>query len=116
MNGNNSDVIPREFGAEVPRRRLVSMLAPNITLRIPLRILHSSPQQSFSIHNMSQDLRYDDQTVVVTGAGGGLGRAYAIYFGSRGANVVVNDLGGGVKGEGASSKVCESDEQSEDEN
>jgi NAD(P)-dependent dehydrogenase (short-subunit alcohol dehydrogenase family) len=53
----------------------------------------------------AQDLRYDGQTVVVTGAGGGLGREYAIFFGSRGANVVVNDLGGSFKGEGAGSAV-----------
>lgn len=43
--------------------------------------------------------------MVVTGAGGGLGRAYALFFASRGASVVVNDLGGGVKGEGKDSKV-----------
>jgi len=52
-----------------------------------------------------EELRFDGQTVVVTGAGGGLGKAYAVFFGSRGANVVVNDLGGSFKGEGASSKV-----------
>jgi hypothetical protein len=51
------------------------------------------------------ELRYDNQTVVVTGAGGGLGKAYATFFASRGANVVVNDLGGSFKGEGNSSKV-----------
>ena len=51
------------------------------------------------------DLRFDGQTVVVTGAGGGLGKAYAIFFGLRGANVVVNDLGGSFKGVGKSSKV-----------
>ena len=34
-----------------------------------------------------------------------LGKAYALFFGSRGANVVVNDLGGSFKGEGKSSKV-----------
>ncbi|KAL8695608.1 MAG: hypothetical protein Q9224_003300, partial [Gallowayella concinna] len=53
------------------------------------------------------ELRYDGQTVVVTGAGGGLGKAYALFFGSRGANVVVNDLGGSFKGEGSSSKAAD---------
>ena len=51
------------------------------------------------------ELRFDNQTVVITGAGGGLGKAYAIFFASRGANVVVNDLGGSFKGEGTSTKV-----------
>ena len=55
--------------------------------------------------NAGSELRFDGQTVVVTGAGGGLGKAYAVFFGSRGANVVVNDLGGSFKGEGQSSKV-----------
>jgi multifunctional beta-oxidation protein len=53
----------------------------------------------------SSDLCFDGQTVVITGAGGGLGKAYALFFASRGANVVVNDLGGSFKGEGKSSKV-----------
>ncbi|RAL66292.1 hypothetical protein DID88_005962 [Monilinia fructigena] len=53
------------------------------------------------------ELRYDGQVVVVTGAGGGLGKAYALFFGTRGASVVVNDLGGSLKGEGNSTKAAD---------
>jgi multifunctional beta-oxidation protein len=48
-------------------------------------------------------VRYDGQTVIVTGAGAGLGRAYASMYAKLGANVVVND----VSEKGATSVVSD---------
>lgn len=55
-------------------------------------------------------ISFKDRVAIVTGAGGGLGRAYALDLAARGAKVVVNDLGGARDGTGtsdAAAKVVE---------
>ena len=53
------------------------------------------------------EIRFDGRAAVITGAGGGLGKSYALELAKRGASVVVNDLGGATDGTGQGTSMAD---------
>lgn len=56
---------------------------------------------------MEQDISFAGRVVIVTGAGGGIGREHALEIARRGGKVLVNDLGGDVGGRGGAGSMAE---------
>ncbi|MDR3417167.1 MAG: SDR family NAD(P)-dependent oxidoreductase [Nevskia sp.] len=120
---DEAPIARRTVGADAAALAFMARLLPGwlvhqiirVAMRIPRKgALHTGSQGLVTVQasgapagGAGRKIDFVDQVVIVSGAGRGLGRLYALEFARRGAAVVVNDLGGSMHGEGADAGVAD---------
>lgn len=84
-----------------------TITAENEEIILDLGIVEWIGPDELAFREQLGSIHFKGQVAVVTGAGAGLGKVYAMELAQRGAKVLVNDLGGGTDGSGGSSSAAD---------